>query len=88
MLGWLKSDEFKNRFKNKSGEIFYIYRDDSIKTCNNLGYERTADEFTDEHYSKALQLLLDSKKTISNISSNFNFTVVVLPLSFSHKKIS
>lgn len=88
MLGWLKSDEFKNRFKGKSGEIFYIYRDDSIKTCNNLGYERTADEFTDEHYSKVLHLLLECIEVISNISSNLNFSVVILPLSFSHKKIS
>lgn len=88
MLGWLKSDEFENRFENKLGEIFYIYRDDSIKTCNNLGYERTADEFTDEHYSKVLHLLLECIEVVSNISSNLNFTVVILPLSFSHKKIS
>lgn len=87
MLGWLKNPDFQTKFRNVEGEVFFILRDDDIRRVNNLEEQVTPDEYTNEYFDKLAENFETCNNIIKNISSKLNFSVVVIPLTFSYKKI-
>lgn len=115
MLVHLLSKEFREKFKDKKGKIFYIYRDDAIRVCtgqvayNNLfpkfeyqdsvlkykgsynsdeGYPKPLTiptAHTQEDYRLIVGIFSEAVKAINEISTELEFNVVILPLSFTHK---
>ena len=88
MLGWLRTFEFQSKFRNVEGEIFYIFRDNAIRRVNSLEESTTPDKFTDKDFYNTIEVLENCNKIIKNISSNLNFTIVILPLSFSSRQLT
>ena len=88
MLGWLRTFEFQSKFRNVEGEIFYIFRDNAIRRVNSLEESITPDKFTNKDFDNTIKVLENCNKIIKNISSNLNFTIVILPLSFSSRQLT
>jgi len=87
MLAWLKNSDFQTKFKNVEGEVFFILRDDDIRKVNNLKDEITPNEYTEENFSNLADTFQKCKDIVSNISLKLNFSIVIIPLTFSYKQI-
>ena len=72
----IKSVEFQSKFRNKIGEVIYIYRDDYETYSGNI-----------DNVKRQMVLIKKINHLISNISKQLNFTVVILPLSFSSRSL-
>jgi len=87
MLGWLKKEKIQSKFKNVEGEVFYVIRDGDIRNINKLEESITPNEFKEEHFKKLSNIFKESEEIIKKISPKLNLTVVIIPLTFSHKEI-
>tara|TARA_R110000803_G_scaffold208369_1_gene276988 strand:+ start:14727 stop:15890 length:1164 start_codon:yes stop_codon:yes gene_type:complete len=75
-LNIVKSVEFQSKFRNKTGEVIYTYRDDINTYCGNI-----------DDTKKQIVLIKKINHLLRNISKQLNFTVVLLPLSFSSRSL-
>lgn len=75
-LNIIKSIEFQSKFRNKIGEVVYIYRDN---------YETYSGDIN--NVKNQIVLIKKINHLIRNISKQLNFTVVILPLSFSSRSL-
>ena len=69
------------------GEVFFILRDDDVRKVNKLEEQITPDEYTDDCFDKLMETFKACNNKVKNISSKLNFSVVIIPLTFSYKKI-
>ena len=73
----IKTPEFQTKFRNKKGEIFYIYRDDYYTYSGDI-----------DNIKRQTVLIKKINHLLRNISKQLNFTVVLLPLSFSSRALT
>jgi len=115
MLLQIQSDEFKKEFKDKSGDVFFLFRDDAIKNaCGKVNWNEgfpkykilnnelhqvgffkdepgedsyLPSEFTDDDFKITVEIFKKCKEELKKISNKLNFSVIIVPLSFSNFKL-
>lgn len=118
MLRQVSSLNFKNQFKNKKGVVYYILRDDAVKSTvgqvpwaqgtpkytynsyGNLEYSGTYNQsdcvhekiylpsqFSEQDHTLTADIFKEIQKNVIKTSIDLKVFVVILPLTFSFRKI-